>query len=420
MIDKFSTKFGRIIELATWLVIILVLFGVRFLPQNPIDNTTSYYMIGGITALALCYYLIIYKYFSRTNRMYLKDMADIILIGVLIHLLKDYGQFFFALYFLPIVAAALSLEFMNALLLATIATIFVIFEIFLGTYNLLPQASPVLQGFWQIGLILFITIFCRFLARELKSQQSLKEASLARQKVLEEESVRQREFISLAAHQLYTPLSIIRGFSSLLNEKQLGKLTPKQNNATEEIYTNTKRMINLVSELLSVSKIESGKIQLALSEISINQILTELVKEFDQIKTNKNVNLVLKLSDNIKNVRADNDKIRQVCGNLIDNAIKYTQSGNITVSTRQNDTETVVSVRDQGSGIKDEDSGKIFQPFYRGQNILELDNRGTGLGLYISKLIVEKHGGRIWYDKEKDGTTFCFSIPEKKIIGGFE
>lgn len=418
MTDKFTQKYNKLIEAATWMVVIIVIFAVRFLPSEPIGDANTYYFIGGITAFALLYYLVIYKYFSRSNRIYLKNIADIILIGVLIHLLKDYGNYFFALYFLPLAAAALSLEFINALLIATIAAIFVIFEIFLGSYDLLPSSNIFFQGFWQIGLILFITIFCRFLANDLKREQALKEESLARQKSLEEESKREKEFLALASHQLYTPLSIMRGISSMLKDETLGKLELKQKKAVEEIYINTKRMVNLVSELLSVSKIQSGKFQITLTKTNLSQVLQEVVDEFNQIKNKKKVSIKLNLPTEAIIISADDDKIRQVCINLIDNALKYMDSGFVTVSAEQNEVETIVSVSDQGIGIPEADREKIFEPFFRGKNILELDNKGTGLGLFISKLIISRHGGRIWYESTKEGTTFKFSIPEKINLGG--
>jgi signal transduction histidine kinase len=407
-------RLNKITESLTWIVIIAVIFGIRFLPKQPIGDTQTYILIGIITAFALLYYLIIYKYFSRTSRMYLKGMADIILIGVLIHLLKDYGQFFFALYFLPLAAVALSLEFINALLIATIACMFVILEIFLGSYDLLPQASPLFQGVWQIGLILFITIFCRYLALQLKEEQTLKEESIAKQHALEEESRKEKEFIAMAAHQIYTPLSIIRGFASMFSDETLGKLVPKQKKAAKEIYDNTKRLTSLVSELLSISRIQSGILKLNISKVDIKKMLTELHEEFRETTENKKVQIKLELPDNLEEIEADNGKIRQVCTNLIDNALKYTKSGEIDISVKQNVQETIISISDTGIGVKPEDNEKIFEPFFRGKNILELDNQGTGLGLYISKLIILQHNGRIWFESINNGTKFSFSIPNKQ------
>jgi signal transduction histidine kinase len=410
----FSQKYGKIIEASTWIVIILVVFGVHLLPVKLLSTSQVYLLIGGIVALALLYYLVMYKYFSRTRRLYLKEIADIVLIGILIALLKDYGQYFFALYFLPIAAAALELEFINALIIATIAALFVIFEIILGSYNLLPKTTDVFVGIWQIAIILFITIFCRFLAIQIKQEKSLKDEALARQKALEEESKKEKEFMSLTSHQLYTPLSMIRGFSGMLNDGTFGKLSTKQKEAADQIYANSKRMVALITELLSISRIESGKIKLNYANFAPQKLLENIIFNFNQTKENKKVKISAKISENVTEIEADADKIRQVIYNLLDNALKYTPEGEITVSINQDRKNTIFSIQDSGIGIKKEDYDKIFEPFYRGKNILELDNKGTGLGLYIARLIVQKHGGKIWFaSKEKQGTTFSFSIPNK-------
>ena len=408
-------NYGKWIEASTWIVMILVIFGVRFLPQKLVDNNEAYLFIGVIVSLALFYYLIVYRYFNKTNRMYIKDIADIVLIGVLIHLLKDYGQFFFALYFLPIAASALTMEFMSALIIAIFASVFVVFEIFLNSYSLLPGGnSSYFQGVWQIGLILLITIFCRFLAVQLREEKRAKEEALAREKLLEEEAMREKDFMSLTSHQLYTPLSIIRGFAAMLKDQTFGKLTPKQLDAVTEIHQNTKRMVALVSELLSISKVETSKIKLHYTETNPTTLIRDIIANFSQMSENKKVALVTDITNNSNSIEIDSDKIRQVIYNLIDNALKYTTTGEIKVGFVQDPKHTTFSVKDSGIGIATEDHEKIFEPFFRGKNILELDNKGTGLGLHIAKLIVKKHGGHIWFtSKENRGTTFSFSVPNK-------
>lgn len=384
------------------------------MPQDPLNNSQTYILIGAIASFVLLYYLVIYKYFSKSKRIYLKEIADIVLIGVLIHLLKDYGQYFFALYFLPIAAAALSFEFISALLIATIAVLFVVFEIFLSSYDLIPRQQDIYGGIWQIGLILLITIFCRFLAIQLKEEKSLKEEAIARQKALEEETKREKEFMSLTSHQLYTPLSMIRGFSGMLNDGSMGKLSTKQKEAASQIYENSKRMVSLISELLSISRIETGKIKLNYRSFDPKSLLDDIVFNFNETKENKKVKVIFKIPKEIIRIEADADKIRQVIYNLIDNALKYTPEGEILVSLTQDQKNTVFSIKDSGIGIRPEDYDKIFEPFYRGKNILELDNKGTGLGLYIARLIIEKHGGKIWFaSKENRGTNFSFNVPNK-------
>jgi len=411
-IEPKSFRSEKIIEAVTWIIIVGVIFGVRFLPQQPIGNAETYYLIGGITALALIYYLLVYKYFTTANRRYLRYIADIVLIGILIHLLKDYGQFFFALYFLPIAAAALQLGFINALLIATIASLFVVFEIFLGSMDLLPAPNQVYAGVWQIGLILFITIFCRFLAIQIRQEKSLKEQALARQKALEEESQKEKEFMSLTSHQLYTPLSIIRGFSAMLFEKKLGELNPKQAEAITEIHLSVKRMVALVSELLSISRIETGAFRLEKKLTDVKKLLANITDQIKKTKEEKTIEIVLDCPEKFSQINLDADKIRQVVYNLIDNALKYGKGKQIKLSCQQTDKETVISVRDEGVGIPKADFEKLFQPFFRGKTILELDNKGTGLGLYIARLIIEKHGGKIWAESEiGKGSNFKFSLP---------
>lgn len=412
-------RYEKVVELSTWIVIIAVIFGVRFIPERQVDDTKSYLLIGVIVSFALIYYLIIYKYFGRSKRLYLKVIADIILIGVLIHLLKDWGQYFYALFFLPIAAAALSLELINALLIATIACLFVIFEIFLGSQDLYPKSGEIYQGFWQIGLILLITIFCRFLALQLREERRQKEESLAYQKVLKEEAGRQKEFLSLTAHQLFTPLSIIRGFASMLRQNGLGQLNPKQEEASEEIYSSSKRMVNLVTELLSISRIQSGHIPLHLADCQLEDLIQHTIKQFQKTMPNKNISLNFEKPSHLKPIFIDQDKIRQVLYNLIDNGIKYSVKGEIKISCQQLNNEMTVKIEDQGAGIQGADFEKLFQPFFRGKNILELDNKGTGLGLYIARLLIEKHHGKIWATSSgpKKGSTFIFSLPMTKYEG---
>lgn len=404
-------RYEKIVEIATWIVLIIIIFGVRFLPVKLLDNDSVYILIGGIVSFALLYYLVIYKIFARSKRVYFKMIADVVLIGVLIHLLKDYGQYFFALYFLPIAAAALELEFINALLIATIASLFVIFEIFLSSQDLLPGTNQFFSGGWQIAIILFITIFCRMLAIQIRQERTAKEESILKQKSLELEAERQKEFLSLTSHQLYTPLSIIRGFVSMLNDGTLGKLSSKQSDAVCEIHTNSVRMVNLVDELLSISRIQAGTFSLDKKFIHLNEVVDGCIDSLCKSKQNNNIKIRVEKGD-LPPINIDPDKIRQVILNLLDNAIKYTKE-ELTIRTSATKDGQMVEVIDQGVGIDEADFEKLFQPFFRGKNILELDNKGTGLGLYISRIIIEKHGGQIWAKNNPagKGATFAFKLP---------
>lgn len=406
-------KYDRLIEIFTWAVMVAVIFGTRFVPQNYIAANDAYLFIGIIIAFALLYYLVIYKYVARSKRIYLKTIADIVLIGILIHLMKDTGRYFFALYFLPIAAAALSLELINALIIATVACVFVVFEVILSTQTGPPPEGSFYQGIWEIGMILFLTIFCHFLASQIKYERQLKEESQAREKAMKEEAEKEKEFISLTSHQLYTPISIIRGFSSMMTNESLGKLNKEQRGAVSKIYNNSKRMVDLITELLAVSRIQTKSFKIKAAKTDILKIAQEVTDEINQ--TNKKEKVIIETDfGQVEPVNLDGDKIRQVFYNLISNALKYTGSGKIIFKITQDAANTNFSVQDFGAGIREDDKMKIFQPFFRGKNILELDNKGTGLGLYISKMIVESSGGKIGFtSKEKNGSNFYFNIPRK-------
>lgn len=230
---------------------------------------------------------------------------------------------------------------------------------------------------------------------------------------LEETEKLSKEFITLTSHQLFTPLSIIRGFVSLLKSEDLGKLNQKQKNAANQIYDNTLKMVHLVSELLTVSRIERGKLPFHLKKTDLIPLVKDVVSSLQPQAKAKNLELKLEKLE-IKNlfVNIDSEKIRNALLNLLDNAIKYTKKGYVKVEVKKQKGEALVTISDTGVGIPKEYQDRIFQPFFRGKNILELDKKGTGLGLHIAKSFIEKHGGKIWAEsREGKGSTFSFSLP---------
>ncbi|PIP21592.1 MAG: hypothetical protein COX39_02155 [Candidatus Nealsonbacteria bacterium CG23_combo_of_CG06-09_8_20_14_all_40_13] len=407
-----NNRFEKAAEIITWVIIILVLIFISFLPSSIVNKDSVYILAGAIIAFALFYYYVIYKLMTRTKRLYLKNIADIIFIGILIHLTKDFGVYFFALYFLPIVAAALYLELISALLIATVAAAFIALEIILQSQGLLPGGSEFYLGAWQIGIILVITLFCRFLALQLKSERIAKEEQLAKVEALKDEAKLEKEFITLTSHQLNTPLSIIRGYSSMLECGDLGKTAPNQKEAITEIYKNSVSMANLVAELLNISHIQSQTFRLQTERTQIGDLIEKVYKNFQKAAEQKKLDFkYIKPTKQLPEIYLDKIEIEEVLKNLIENAIIYTSKGKVSIFAEQKDNNIVVKIQDTGVGIPAQDKEKIFQPFFRGQSILEIRKRGTGLGLYICKLLVEKHHGKIWAQSSPAGSTFAFSLP---------
>jgi signal transduction histidine kinase len=223
------------------------------------------------------------------------------------------------------------------------------------------------------------------------------------------------DFISVAAHQLRTPLSATKWIFSLLLEGDAGPLTEDQRTLVRKGYNSNERMIALINDLLTVSRIEEGKLRYELMPLQAENLIESVLMDFEGLQKERNVSIVFKrMPQPTAKISVDPEKMRAVFQNLIDNAVKYTPSGKqVTVTVLQKNPEEVeISVKDSGIGISVADQGRIFSRFFRGKNAMKLETDGSGLGLFIVKSIVMKHGGRIWFEsKENEGTTFYVALP---------
>ena len=222
------------------------------------------------------------------------------------------------------------------------------------------------------------------------------------------------EFLSLATHELRTPMTAIKSYLWMLMNKGKTLDEEKKKLYMNRVYTSTQRLLNLVNELLDVSRIESGRLKLTPTSFDLLGLTKEVNDELVARVADRKQTLTIQDTP-IPQIYADKDKIHEVLLNLIGNSIKYTpEEGKITVNFGQKDGMVQVSIIDTGRGISKEDMSKLFTKFGRLDNTLVAigETGGTGLGLYICKQLVELSGGKIWVESEVGkGSTFAFTIP---------
>jgi PAS domain S-box-containing protein len=221
------------------------------------------------------------------------------------------------------------------------------------------------------------------------------------------------DFISLASHQLRTPLSAIKTYSHMLIDGFMGTLNPEQRKALRTIVSASNRMNELISTLLNVSRIETGNVIVSAKKINLTHIIEEVFKELALTADSKQIMLDSKLPATPLIIKGDNLIVKEILINLVSNAIKYThEHGQVVVQYKKGTRNVLISVKDNGMGIPKNAREQVFSKFYRAQNVVRHETSGTGLGLYLVKGLVETLGGTIWFESiENRGSTFFVRLP---------
>ncbi len=221
------------------------------------------------------------------------------------------------------------------------------------------------------------------------------------------------EFLSIASHQLRTPLSIIKGYLELIDDGAYGAPSTQLKQVLSDMDQSNERLIALVDEFLDISRIEQGRTKFSFGEGNLCDIITDVVKELRDRAAKKQLTVTWNEMCEPHTIIMDSEKIRQVIFNYIDNAIKYSDVGAITVQLDEDGKGVTVRVVDQGIGFEKNDEGNFFQKFYRGNNVRGTNVNGTGLGIYVCRQFVEGHGGRVWAKSSglHKGSEFGFWIP---------
>ncbi|HLC49153.1 MAG TPA: HAMP domain-containing sensor histidine kinase [Candidatus Andersenbacteria bacterium] len=248
---------------------------------------------------------------------------------------------------------------------------------------------------------------------EQKIIERTKELTFANERLTELDKVK-TEFISVAAHQLRTPLTAIKWIFSLLTDEDSANLTTEQRGLIMKGNESNERMIALINDMLAVTRIESGKVQYHFKLIHIEELIDSVILDFTGLAHKRNVNLSFeKPPTQLPYINADQEKIRSVIQNLIENAITYTKDGGHVVLRAEREQDILkVSIQDDGIGIPKQQQSSIFNKYFRADNATRVQTDGSGLGLFITKKAIEKHGGTINFKSILDkGSIFYFTLP---------
>jgi signal transduction histidine kinase len=239
---------------------------------------------------------------------------------------------------------------------------------------------------------------------------------------VQQANIAKSEFVSFVSHELKNPMTSIKGYSELLAAGAVGPINEAQSNFLQTIHNNVERMRTLVSDLADVSRIEAGRLRLDFLAINLKDMSEEVARSLRRLVDSKNQNLELIIPEDLPDLWGDRTRIVQVLTNLVSNSCKYTQEeGRVILSAEATDNQwdpdgapkvVHVWVKDNGIGISDEDQKSIFQKFFRSEDPKTREAPGTGLGLNITRSLIEAQGGKIWFEsKFREGTTFHFTIP---------
>ncbi len=345
---------------------------------------------------------------------------------VSLELLPPYGIGVYPIFYLGlplfilIVAYAITQKQLLAPVILTDILVAVLL-VFLSTLSLFPELE---MGF--LGKLIFFVLVTSSgfllikhahleLDRRKKVEKMSKQLKQAYAK-LKKLDMAKTEFLSIASHQLRTPLTIIKGYVSMLVEGDYGKMPEKAERPLSGISKSNDRLIVLVNDLLTVSRIETGKIEMNFEKVYLRDMILDLIQEFQIEIEKKGIYLKLeKTSDKMPKISIDKFKIRQTIFNIIDNAIKYTNQGGITIKCVVDDENYKIIITDTGEGMTKQDAGKLFKSFSRGPAGIKFWTEGAGLGLYVSKKFVELHNGKVWVESKGKGhgSSFYVALPFK-------
>jgi signal transduction histidine kinase len=345
---------------------------------------------------------------KSSSVVFLGPISSIILIGAVAYAMIKYNLFN--------IQAAATRAFV------IIISIFLFAKIFVSS----SSSDTLLNAIVFITTLFFSVLLVRNVDKEIHTREKIQDLAknlsetnweLAKKneqlRIIDQ---RKSEFVSIVSHQLRTPITAIKGYASLLMEGTFGSIDETQKGALDKIFVSSNRLAEMVSDFLDISKIEQGTMAYTFKQVDFGKMVGGLLEEFQARAKDKKLTLEFKKGEGAPlMVIADEGKVRQIVSNVIDNSIKYTSSGGVTVSMERDQGRGMIfcKIIDTGVGLSQDDLHHLFGKFTRGSEGSKMNTGGSGLGLYVAKKMLEAHKGNIWVDSEgiNKGSTFVIALP---------
>ncbi len=401
--------FGPLYPLYAGYMILATLWGYFYLYKKSIKNLAdlekvqlAYIGTGTIIAISICLvFNIVLPFWGYFNYYWLGPiLAAIFAVSTTLAILRHH------LFDIKVISTELFSAFISILVLvdALLSTTTVELVLKLGLF----------VGVCVISFLIIRSVLNEIKTREkiAKISEDLRVANVELKRLDKAKS----EFLSIASHQLRTPLTAIKGYSSMLLDGEYGPIPEKPQKVIEKVFLSSRRLASIVDDFLDISKIEEGRMKYDITTFNLRETVKNVVDDFvTNSKKAKSLNLQFMWEDADFKIKSDQNKIVQVISNIVDNALKYTLEGYVKVFLSKNNEENkfLIKVEDTGVGISKDTLERLFQKFTRAQEISKLHTDGSGLGLYVAKRIMEDLHGKIWArSKGKNkGSTFFIELP---------
>ena len=411
-----SEKFDRIAKLNEYYTYLVIIIGLAILQLPlPFDiNKNPVYVVALVVfILQVLWHRVVLKRFSGESKNFIESLVDLAGIFLVVYFTGGIRSFFFFLYFLPILSNSVYMPFKKVLIISGLTSLLIGIQIAtsFGTNDLLFAFS---LGALQIWAVWLITSYGRFLSSEInivkKREEEIKVEEAREVEILKD------EFIFIISHELRSPITAIRGYLELLITDSVGKITGKVKSVLENAFIMSNQLTNLVSLMLEIARLETGKIRFYIQDVSVKDFLKKAVSDLKSEAKEKNIDISEDFDVNLS-VQVDYERLEEIMNILINNAIAYTPKfGKVVIEARKKDNMVEIKVIDNGVGISSEKKEHLFEKFYTEKTSLgEKAIKATNVGMYVARELLLKMKGNIRVESELGkGSTFTVVLPSSK------